>query len=35
MEAPSLLEEGSTAIKRNVLKQKQEPQAPQSGSCCS
>ncbi|CAK8543930.1 unnamed protein product [Lathyrus sativus] len=36
MEAPSLLEEGSTAIKRNVLKQKkQEPHAPQNGGCCS
>ncbi|XP_027351871.1 ras-related protein RABC2a-like [Abrus precatorius] len=35
MEAPSLLEEGSTAVKRNVLKQKQEPQASQNGGCCS
>ncbi|XP_028777144.1 ras-related protein RABC2a isoform X2 [Neltuma alba] len=34
MEVPSLLEEGST-VKRNVLKQKQEPQAQQHGSCCS
>ncbi|MED6220294.1 Ras- protein RABC2a, variant 2 [Stylosanthes scabra] len=35
MEAPSLLEEGSTAVKRNVLKQKQESQASQNGGCCS
>nr|CAA98163.1 RAB1X [Lotus japonicus] len=35
MEAPSLLEEGSTAVKRNILKQKQEPQASQHGGCCS
>ncbi|KAE9621799.1 hypothetical protein Lal_00032973 [Lupinus albus] len=36
MEAPSLLEEGSiAAVKRNVLKQKQEPQVSQNGGCCS
>ncbi|XP_061353908.1 ras-related protein RABC2a [Gastrolobium bilobum] len=35
MEVPSLLEEGSTAVKRNILKQKQEPQASQNGGCCS
>ncbi|KAG8648596.1 ras-related protein RABC2a isoform X2 [Manihot esculenta] len=38
MEVPSLLEEGSTAVKRNILKQKQENQAPSSRSndgCCS
>ncbi|XP_008241373.1 PREDICTED: ras-related protein RABC2a [Prunus mume] len=35
MEVPSLLEEGSTAAKRNILKQKQENQAPPSGGCCS
>jgi len=35
MEVPSLLEEGSTVVKRNILKQKQEYQAPPSGSCCS
>ncbi|KAF2289852.1 hypothetical protein GH714_038919 [Hevea brasiliensis] len=38
MEVPSLLEEGSTAVKRNILKQKQENQAPPSrsnGGCCS
>ncbi|KAJ9184362.1 hypothetical protein P3X46_004094 [Hevea brasiliensis] len=37
MEVPSLLEEGSTAVKRNILKQKQENQAPPSRSsgCCS
>ncbi|XP_050382061.1 ras-related protein RABC2a-like isoform X1 [Argentina anserina] len=33
MEIPSLLEEGSTVAKRNILKQKQENQAPPS--CCS
>ncbi|XP_019455418.1 PREDICTED: ras-related protein RABC2a-like isoform X2 [Lupinus angustifolius] len=36
MEAPSLLEEGSTAaVKRNVLKQKHEPQVSKNGGCCS
>ncbi|XP_059427887.1 ras-related protein RABC2a-like [Corylus avellana] len=35
MEVPSLLEEGSTVVKRNILKQKQEYQAPPSGGCCS
>ncbi|XP_059646806.1 ras-related protein RABC2a-like [Cornus florida] len=35
MEVPSLLEEGSTAVKRNILKQKQEYQAPPSTGCCS
>ncbi|OIV92174.1 hypothetical protein TanjilG_30815 [Lupinus angustifolius] len=36
MEAPSLLEEGSTAaVKRNVLKQKHEPHSSQNGGCCS
>ncbi|KAL9318208.1 hypothetical protein ACSQ67_014725 [Phaseolus vulgaris] len=35
MEVPSLLEEGSTAVKRNVLKQQQEPQASEIGGCCS
>ncbi|KAK9289975.1 hypothetical protein L1049_008137 [Liquidambar formosana] len=36
MEVPSLLEEGSTAVKRNILKQKPEYQAPPSGGgCCS
>ncbi|XP_054821003.1 ras-related protein RABC2a-like [Prosopis cineraria] len=34
MEVPSLLEEGST-VKRNILKQKLEPQAQQHGGCCS
>ncbi|GLT92302.1 hypothetical protein SLE2022_101430 [Rubroshorea leprosula] len=34
MEVPSLLEEGSN-VKRNILKQKPENQAPQSGGCCS
>ncbi|KAG4982192.1 hypothetical protein JHK87_026941 [Glycine soja] len=36
MEVPSLLEEGSTAVKRNILKQQQEqPQASEFGGCCS
>lgn len=36
MEVPSLLEEGSTVGKRNILKQKQEQQTPQGGGgCCS
>ncbi|QCD97958.1 Rab family [Vigna unguiculata] len=35
MEAPSLLEEGSTAVKRSVLKSKQEPQGSQNSGCCS
>ncbi|PQQ03033.1 ras-related protein RABC2a [Prunus yedoensis var. nudiflora] len=35
MEVSSLQEEGSTAAKRNILKQKQENQAPPSGGCCS
>lgn len=34
MEVPSLLEEGSTSVKRNILKQKHEPQASQDGGCC-
>ncbi|XP_010243197.1 PREDICTED: ras-related protein RABC2a isoform X1 [Nelumbo nucifera] len=34
-EVPSLLEEGSTSAKRNILKQKQEYQAPPKGGCCS
>ncbi|KAG5113015.1 hypothetical protein JHK82_036284 [Glycine max] len=35
MEVPSLLEEGSTAVKRNILKQQQQPQASEFGGCCS
>ncbi|OVA17955.1 Small GTPase superfamily [Macleaya cordata] len=35
LEVPSLLEEGSTVGKRNILKQKQESQAPPRGRCCS
>ncbi|XP_022143972.1 ras-related protein RABC2a-like [Momordica charantia] len=35
MEVPSFLEERSTVIKRNILRQKQEGQAQQSGGCCS
>ncbi|KAK1434887.1 hypothetical protein QVD17_00641 [Tagetes erecta] len=31
MEVPSLLEEGSTVMKRNIMKQKPEP----NGGCCS
>ncbi|KAL3531998.1 hypothetical protein ACH5RR_005519 [Cinchona calisaya] len=34
MEVPSLLEEGSSVGKRNILKQKQEHQ-PSSSGCCS
>ncbi|GKV40880.1 hypothetical protein SLE2022_078070 [Rubroshorea leprosula] len=34
MEVPSLLEEGSN-LKRNILKQKTENQAPPRGGCCS
>lgn len=32
---PSLLEEGSTIVKRSILKQNQEKNAPLSGGCCS
>ncbi|KAJ6742507.1 DRAB5-RELATED [Salix viminalis] len=35
MKVPSLLEEGSTAVKRNILKQKPENHPPSSGGCCS
>ncbi|KAL2509128.1 Ras-related protein RABC2a [Forsythia ovata] len=35
MEVPSLLEEGSTLGKRNILKQKQEQHTHPGGSCCS
>ncbi|KAK7844206.1 ras-related protein rabc2a [Quercus suber] len=35
MEVPSLLEEGSSLVKRNILKQKPEYQAPPNGGCCS
>ncbi|OIT21794.1 PREDICTED: ras-related protein RABC2a-like [Nicotiana attenuata] len=35
MEVPSLLEEGSTVGKRNILKQKQEQSTQQGGGCCS
>ncbi|KAF5175276.1 Ras-related protein rabc2a [Thalictrum thalictroides] len=35
LEVPSLLEEGSTLIKRNILKQQQEYHAPPSAGCCS
>ncbi|XP_016480269.1 ras-related protein RABC2a [Nicotiana tabacum] len=35
MEVPSLLEEGSTVGKRNILKQKQEQNTQQGGGCCS
>lgn len=35
MEVPSLLEEGSSVVKRNILKQKPECQAPPTSGCCS
>ncbi|KAF9680222.1 hypothetical protein SADUNF_Sadunf06G0098900 [Salix dunnii] len=35
MKVPSLLEEGSTAVKRNILKQKPEHPPASSGGCCS
>lgn len=35
MEVPSLLEKGSTTVKRNILKQKQEHQTQTGGGCCS
>ncbi|PHT37787.1 Ras-related protein RABC2a [Capsicum baccatum] len=35
MEVTSLLEEGSTVGKRNILKQKKEQQTQQGGGCCS
>ncbi|RVX12035.1 Ras-related protein RABC2a [Vitis vinifera] len=35
MEVPSLLEEGSTVGKRNILKPKPENQPPPTGGCCS
>ncbi|PON49003.1 Small GTP-binding domain containing protein [Parasponia andersonii] len=34
MEVPSLLEEGSNVVKRNIIKQKQDHQAPPNGACC-
>lgn len=35
MEVPSLMEEGSSAVKRNVLKPKQETQPSDNPACCS
>ncbi|KNA16348.1 hypothetical protein SOVF_089760 [Spinacia oleracea] len=35
MEVPSLLEEGSTVGKRNILKQKQDQRASPQGGCCA
>ncbi|KAG9134598.1 hypothetical protein Leryth_000920 [Lithospermum erythrorhizon] len=35
MEVPSLLEEGSTVGKRNILRQQQENKIPEGGGCCS
>ncbi|PWA38573.1 Ran GTPase [Artemisia annua] len=35
MEVPSLLEEGSTVVKRNILKQKPENQVAPTTGCCS
>ncbi|GMN39255.1 hypothetical protein TIFTF001_008498 [Ficus carica] len=34
MEVPSLLEEGSNAVKRNILKPKEGHPAPPGGGCC-
>ena len=34
MEVPSLLEEGSNVVKRNITKLKQDHQAPPSGGTC-
>ncbi|KAJ8754028.1 hypothetical protein K2173_001926 [Erythroxylum novogranatense] len=34
MDIPSLLEEGSTAVKRNILKNKSERQVPPDNGCC-
>ncbi|XP_075491589.1 ras-related protein RABC2a-like [Primulina tabacum] len=35
MEVPRLLEEGSTVVKRNILKKKQEQRTPPNSGCCS
>ncbi|PWA81383.1 Ran GTPase [Artemisia annua] len=35
MEVPSLVEEGSTALKRNILMQKPDDQTSYADSCCS
>ncbi|XP_020581049.1 ras-related protein RABC2a-like [Phalaenopsis equestris] len=35
LEVPSLLQEGSTIVKKNILKQKQESHGTSSGGCCS
>ncbi|KAI4382686.1 hypothetical protein MLD38_008621 [Melastoma candidum] len=35
MEVPSLLEEGSVAVKKQILKQKQLPEPHYKSSCCS
>ncbi|XP_073062859.1 ras-related protein RABC2a-like [Primulina eburnea] len=35
MEVPRLLEEGSTVLKRNSLKKKQEQRTPPNSGCCS
>lgn len=35
LEVPSLLEEGSTIVKKNFLKQKQESHTAAGGGCCS
>jgi Ras-related protein Rab-18 len=34
LEVPSLSEEGSSVVKRNSLKQKQENNAKLGGGCC-
>ncbi|KAE7997124.1 hypothetical protein FH972_001782 [Carpinus fangiana] len=35
LEVPSLLENGSAVVKKQILKQKQVQQAPRNGGCCS
>ncbi|XP_073156150.1 ras-related protein RABC2a [Henckelia pumila] len=35
MEVPRLLEEGSTVVKRNILKKNQEQRTPPNSGCCS
>ncbi|XP_068642558.1 ras-related protein RABC2a-like isoform X1 [Aristolochia californica] len=35
LDVPSLLEEGSSVSRKNILKQKQEYSAPPGGGCCS
>ncbi|XP_039067307.1 ras-related protein RABC2a-like isoform X2 [Hibiscus syriacus] len=35
LEVPSLLEKGSTAVKKHILQQKQAQKAPDNNDCCS